>query len=45
MSFVEAGVKNSGSSERWVEFKDDVSASLLHARVLERKLPVRVTVI
>ncbi len=33
-----------GSSERWVDLRDDLSASLLQARLVERALPIKVVV-
>jgi hypothetical protein len=30
-----------GSSERWVDVKDDLTASILQARLVERDLPIK----
>ena len=30
-----------GSSERWVDLKDDLSVSILQARLIERDLPIK----
>ena len=30
-----------GSSERWVDLKDDLSVSILQARLIERELPIK----
>jgi hypothetical protein len=40
ITFVEWGY-HPGSSERLVELRDDLSVSLLQARLIERKLPIR----
>ena len=31
-----------GSNERWVDLKDDLSVSILQARLIERDLPIKV---
>ena len=33
-----------GSSERWVDLRDDLTASLLQARIIERELPIRLRI-
>lgn len=33
-----------GSCERWVDLKDDLTVSLLQARLIERELPIKVVV-
>ena len=33
-----------GSTERWVDLRDDLSASVLQARLIERDLPIRLVV-
>jgi len=30
-----------GSSERWVDLRDDLSVSILQARLIERDLPIK----
>ncbi len=33
-----------GSSERWVDLKDDLSVSLFQARLVERDLPIKLVI-
>jgi hypothetical protein len=33
-----------GSCERWVDLKDDLTVSILQARLIERHLPIKVVV-
>ena len=33
-----------GSSERWVDLKDDLSVSVLQARLVERDLPIKLVI-
>ncbi len=43
IDFVDGGW-HPGSSERWVELLDDLTVSLLQARLIERQLPIRVVI-
>jgi hypothetical protein len=43
IAFVEGGY-HPGSSERFVELRDDLSVSLLQARLIERQLPIRLII-
>jgi hypothetical protein len=43
INFVEGGY-HPGSSERFVELRDDLSVSLLQARMIERELPIRLLI-
>jgi hypothetical protein len=33
-----------GSSERWVDLKDDLSVSVLQVRLIERDLPIKLVI-
>jgi hypothetical protein len=35
---------HSGSTERWVDLKDDLSVSVLQARLIERDLPIKLVI-
>jgi hypothetical protein len=41
--FTERG-SHPGSSEGWVDLRDDLTASLLQARIIERELPIRLRI-
>jgi hypothetical protein len=41
MFFTEWG-GHPGSNERWVDLKNDLSVSILQARLIERDLPIKV---
>jgi hypothetical protein len=43
IAFIEGGW-HPGSSERWAELRDDLSVSLLQARLIERNLPIRLVI-
>jgi hypothetical protein len=43
INFVEGGY-HPGSSERFVELRDDLTVSLLQARLIEQKLPIRLVI-
>ena len=40
--FFTEGGGHPGSNERWVDLKDDISVSILQARLIERDLPIKV---
>ena len=43
IEFIEGGW-HPGSSERWVELRNDLTVSLLQAEIVERKLPIKIVV-
>jgi hypothetical protein len=43
IEFIEGGV-DPGSSERWVELRNDLTVSVLQAHLIERDLPLKITI-
>jgi len=43
MEFIEGGW-HPGSSACWVELRDDLTVSLLQADIIERDLPLKITI-